>query len=269
MKTVKLKPKEGRRIQRGHPWVFSNELERTPGGLAPGELVDVLDHGGRFIGRGYINPHSLIAIRLLTRKQEPVDLDFLRRKISSAHVLRKRLCLGDSFRAVFSEGDGLPGLIVDKYAGTLVVQSLTAGIDALLDDILAALTEEYAPAAIVLRNDAAVREIEGLAREKGVVYGSVSGPVTIEESGINYRVDVLEGQKTGFFLDQRENRQTLRDFAQGRRTLDCFCYVGAWALSAARFGATEVIGLDSSEAAVKLATENAALNNLAVHFKTA
>lgn len=269
MKTVKLKPKEGRRIQRGHPWVFSNELERTPGGLAPGELVDVLDHGGRFIGRGYINPHSLIAIRLLTRKQEPVDLDFLRRKISSAHVLRKRLCLGDSFRAVFSEGDGLPGLIVDKYAGTLVVQSLTAGIDALLDDILAALTEEYAPAAIVLRNDAAARELEGLARETRVAYGSVSGPVMIQESGINYRVDVLEGQKTGFFFDQRENRQALRDFAQGRRALDCFCYVGAWALSAARFGATEVIGLDSSEAAVKRATENAALNNLAVHFKTA
>ena len=269
MKTVKLKKKEDRRILRGHPWVFSNELDRSPAECTPGEIVDVLDNTGRFIGRGTINPHSLIAVRLLTRKPEEINRDFFRKRIAAARSLRTRLGFGDSFRAIFSEGDDLPGLIVDKYAGTLVVQSSTAGIDGMLNEILAALQEEYAPTAIVLRNDTASREIEGLARETRVVHGTVSGPVTFEESGIKYRVDVLEGQKTGFFFDQRENRLALKEYVQGRRTLDCFCYVGAWALSAARFGAAEVIGLDSSEKAIALAAENAALNGLAAQFKKA
>ncbi len=258
MKTVKLKQKEERRILRGHPWVFSNELDRAPVEFTPGEIVDVLDNAGRFLGRGYINPHSLIAVRLLTRTREDINVGFFRRRIAAARSLRTLLGFGDSFRAVFSEGDHLPGLIVDKYAGTLVVQSSTAGIDRMLNEILVALKEEYAPEAIILRNDTESREIEGLVRETRVAHGSISGPVIFEESGITYRVDVLEGQKTGFFFDQRENRQALKGYVQSRRTLDCFCYVGAWALSAARFGATEVIGLDSSEKAIALATENAA-----------
>jgi 23S rRNA (cytosine1962-C5)-methyltransferase len=269
MKTVKLKKKEERRVLRGHPWVFSNELERSPSECAPGELVDVLDNSGRFIGRGAINPHSLIAVRLFTRIPEELNKDFFRRRIAAARSLRARLGFGDSFRAVFSEGDGLPGLIVDKYADTLVVQSSTAGIDGMLNEVLAALREEYAPTAIVLRNDTASRELEGLARETRVAQGAISGPVTFEESGIKYRADVLEGQKTGFFFDQRENRLALKEYARGRRTLDCFCYVGAWALSAARFGATETIGLDSSEKALALAAENASLNGLAAQFKKA
>jgi len=269
MKTVRLKQKEERRILRGHPWVFSNELARSPAEFAPGELVDVQDSAGRFIGRGYINPRSLIAVRLLTRTQEELDGDFFKRRISVARSLRTMLGFGDSYRAVFSEGDGLPGLIVDKYADTLVVQSSTAGIDAKLNEILQALLDEYAPTAIVLRNDTASREIEGLGRETRVVHGTVSGPVEFEEAGMKYRVDVLEGQKTGFFFDQRENRQALKDYARNRRTLDCFCYVGAWALSAARFGATEVIGLDSSEKAISLARSNAAANGLPAQFKEA
>jgi len=269
MKTVKLKQKEERRILRGHPWVFSNELDRAPVEFTPGEIVDVLDNAGRFLGRGYINPHSLIAVRLLTRTREDIDVGFFRRRIAAARSLRTLLGFGDSFRAVFSEGDHLPGLIVDKYADTLVVQSSTAGIDRMLNEILVALKEEYAPEAIILRNDTASREIEGLVRETRVAHGSISGPVIFEESGITYRVDVLEGQKTGFFFDQRENRQALKGYVKSRRTLDCFCYVGAWALSAARFGATEVIGLDSSEKAIALATENAAINGLSVQFKKA
>jgi 23S rRNA (cytosine1962-C5)-methyltransferase len=269
MKSVHLKQKEDRRILRGHPWVFSNELQRMSDAFAPGDIVDVRDASGRFVGRGYINPHSLIAVRILTRHQEEIDPAFLRRRISAARALRAEFGFGDSYRAVFSEGDGLPGLIVDKYAGTLVLQSLTAGIDRLQGDIIAALTEEYAPNAIVLRNDSGSRALEGLSQEKRVVHGAVNGPVTIEESGITYRVDVLEGQKTGFFFDQRENRLALRDYVRGRRTLDCFCYVGAWALTATRFGASEVVGLDSSEKAIGLATENAALNNLAARFRTA
>jgi 23S rRNA (cytosine1962-C5)-methyltransferase len=269
MKTVKLKQKEERRILRGHPWVFSNELDRAPVEFKPGEIVDVLDNAGRFLGRGYINPHSLIAVRLLTRTREDINVGFFRRRIAAARSLRTLLGFGDSFRAVFSEGDHLPGLIVDKYAGTLVVQSSTAGIDRMLNEILVALKEEYAPEAIILRNDTESREIEGLVRETRVAHGSISGPVIFEESGITYRVDVLEGQKTGFFFDQRENRQALKGYVQSRRTLDCFCYVGAWALSAARFGATEVIGLDSSEKAIALATENAGINGLSVQFKKA
>jgi 23S rRNA (cytosine1962-C5)-methyltransferase len=269
MKTIKLKKKEDRRILRGHPWVFSNEIERTPDGFDPGDIVDVLDSAGRFIGRGYINNRSLIAVRILTRKQEAIDRDFFHAKIKAARELRNAFGFGDSFRAVFSEGDGLPGLIVDKFGSTLVVQSSTAGIDRRLDDILAALIDEYAPGAIAIRNDTASRELEGLPQEKKVALGEIAGPVPFEESGLKYEIDVLEGQKTGFFLDQRENRQALQKLVTGRRTLDCFCYVGAWSLNAARFGAAEVTGIDSSRKAIEHAIANAALNGLSVNFKTA
>lgn len=269
MKTVKLKQKEERRVLRGHPWVFSNELQPAMDSFTPGDIVDVLDFSGAFVGRGYINPHTLIAVRLLTKKREDIDPAFFRKKISAARALRTTLGFGDSFRALFSESDGLPGLIVDKYADTLVIQSSTAGIDKLLDQIIPALQEEYSPDAIVLRNDSASREIEGLAQDTRVVQGAVTGPVVIEESGIRYNVDVLEGQKTGFFFDQRENRLALKDYVPGRRTLDCFCYVGAWALSAARFNASEVIGLDSSERAIALASQNATLNGLPAQFRKA
>jgi 23S rRNA (cytosine1962-C5)-methyltransferase len=266
MNIIKLKSREERRILRGHPWVFSNEIEKISPGLSPGELVDVVDHGNRFVGRGYINPRTLICVRLLTRKPEEIDEAFFRDKIEAARSLRTAFGFGESFRAVYGEGDGLPGLIVDKYADMLVVQSSTAGIDRLQDTIIAALREVYSPQAIVLRNDTASREIEGLAQETRVAAGNVSGPVAIEESGIKYQVDLLEGQKTGFFLDQRENRLALKDIVKGRRTLDCFCYVGAWSLTAARFGASGVTGLDSSEKAVDRATKNAALNGMNVKF---
>ena len=251
---------------RGHPWVFSNELQEIPAGLAPGEIVDVLDFSGRFVGRGSINPHTLIAVRILTRKREEIDAAFLLRRITAARDLRTRLEFGESFRAFYSEGDGLPGLIVDKYSDTLAVQSLTAGMERLLDTIITVLREVYSPRAIVLKNDTAAREIEGLERHTRVAFGPVPGPVIMEESGLQYKVDVLEGQKTGFFFDQRENRLALKELVKGRRTLDCFCYAGAWALNAARFGASEVIGIDSSEKAVTIARENAALNNLSVRF---
>jgi 23S rRNA (cytosine1962-C5)-methyltransferase len=269
LKTIKLKKKEERRMERGHPWIFSNELQRTTDTFAPGELVDVQDASGRFLGRGYINPHTLIAIRILTRKQEEIDRAFFRKRIAAAHALRTMLGFGDSFRAIFSEGDGLPGLIVDKYADSLVIQASTAGIDKLLDDIIPALQEEYSPRAIVLRNDTGSREIEGLAQEKRVALGEINGPVEFDESGIRYAVDVLEGQKTGFFFDQRENRLAIKDYVRGKRTLDCFCYVGAWALSAARLGASEVTGLDASERAIALASQNAKLNGLDAQFKKA
>lgn len=249
--------------------MFSNELRELPRELVPGDIVDVLDVSGRFIGRGYINPRSLIAVRILTRNLEEINTDFIRKRILAARELRTRLGFGESYRAVYSEGDGLPGLIVDKYSNTLVVQSLTAGIDRLLGEITGVLKEIFTPEAIVLRNDSASRALEGLPLEKRVIEGSILGPVTIEESGIVYQVDVLEGQKTGFFFDQRENRQTLKDYVVGQRVLDCFCYVGAWSLSAARFGASEITGLDSSEIAIKFASENAARNGLPACFRKA
>lgn len=266
MRTLKLKKKESRRVLRGHPWVFSNELQEVPADLSAGAVVDLLDDSGGFVGRGYFNPRTLIAVRILTRRQEAIDGAFFRGRIDRARAMRERLGFGEAYRAVFSEGDGLPGLIVDRYRDTLVVQSLTAGIDRAADGILAALREVYAPEAIVVRNDAPSRELEGLPLEKKVVLGEVGGPVLFEESGIRYAADVLEGQKTGFFFDQRENRLALRGLVEGRRTLDCFCYVGAWALSAAKFGAAEVIGIDASEKAVALAEENAERNGLAARF---
>ncbi|HMK42992.1 MAG TPA: hypothetical protein VK445_02525, partial [Dissulfurispiraceae bacterium] len=152
MKSIRLKPKEERRVLRGHPWIFSNEIEPAPVSLVPGETVDVLDHAGRFIGRGYINPQSLIAVRLLTRTREEIDRTFFLKRIAAARARRAALGFGDSYRAVFSEGDGIPGLIVDKYADALVIQSLTAGIDRFMNDIVAALQEEFSPSAIILRN---------------------------------------------------------------------------------------------------------------------
>lgn len=269
MRTIKLKKKEERRLQRGHPWVFSNEIEDLPRDATPGELVEVTDHRGEFLGRGYLNPRSLIACRILTRKQESIDESFFSGRIRRARELRERLGYGRSFRAVFSEGDGLPGLIVDKYEDVLAVQCSTAGMDRLTPTILAALEEVYSPTAIVLRNDSGSRELEGLALGVSVAKGIVDGPVTFEESGLKYQADLREGQKTGFFFDQRENRQALRTLVPGLRTLDCFCYVGAWALSAAKFGASEVIGIDASERAIALARENARLNDLLAQFAVA
>lgn len=269
MRTLKLKKKEERRILRGHPWVFSNELEQVPKDAVPGEVVDVADHAGRFLGRGYLNARSLIAVRILTRKQEEIDAAFFTGRISTARDLRLQLGFGDSFRAVFSEGDGLAGLIVDKYGSALVAQFLTAGIEVQSDNVIAALREVYEPSSIVLRNDSAARELEGLPRTVTVLGDPVTGPVEFEESGLRYAVDVVEGQKTGFFFDQRENRQALRDLVRGRQVLDCFCYVGAWAITAAKFGASDVTGIDASEGAAALARQNAARNGVQANFLVA
>jgi 23S rRNA (cytosine1962-C5)-methyltransferase len=266
MRTLRLKKKEERRVQRGHPWIFSNELQEVPADVPAGEIVDIASADGSFIGRGYFNPATLIAVRLLARHQVTIDAEFLKERIVRARELREALGFGGSCRAVFSEGDGLPGLIVDRLGETLVVQSLTAGMDRLQNDILAVLSDVYAPTAVVLRNDGPSRLLEGLVQEVRVAGGTVDGPVEFEESGIRYRADVLAGQKTGFFFDQAENRLAIRGLVKGRRTLDCFCYVGAWALTAAKAGASEVTGIDASADAVRLASENAALNGLQARF---
>lgn len=258
METVHLK--RTKRLLAGHLWVFSNELSENPKKYAPGSLVEVHDMKNACLGTGYINPHSLIAIRLLSRGKATVDKAFIRLGIRRALELRKRFFDGaDAFRAVFSEGDYLPGLIVDRYGPCLVVQFLTLGIEMLRETILEVLDELFAPETIVLRNDSRVRRLEGLQLEKAVVKGDLKNLPVIREDGVLFEIDPLEGQKTGFFLDQRMNRISLKRFVRGGTGLDLFSYSGAWAMQCAAVGAV-VSCVDSSGKALGLASGNAALN---------
>lgn len=258
---LKLKRAALVRVKRGHPWIFSNELESTPMRIEPGSLVSVVTHQGDWIGRGYFNLNSQIRVRLLTRDLHPIDQSFFSARIAAADRLRQRLDPGSTvYRAVFSEGDGLPGLIVDRYHDVLVAQSLTAGIDQLLEPIGAALTAQFNPRAIVLRADSPVRRLEGIPLESRVLSGQLPGEIVIEKNGLRFEIDVMKGQKTGYFLDQSENHRAIMSLAEGARVLDAFCYHGAFGLHGARAGARSVLGIDESEAALALARRNAARN---------
>ncbi len=269
MKTLRLKKKEDRRIRRGHPWAFSNEFEEIPHGLVPGEIVRVADYAGRIVGEGYANPHTLIAVRLLTRGEEPFTTALLKKRIWDAKALRERFypsrCgsgngSAGSWRAVYSESDFLPGLIVDKYKDWLCVQVSTQGMERLLPDVLDALKEVYNPAGIILRNDSKLRALEGLQTEKKVVFGEYAGRTEIGLDGLRMRADLLEGQKTGFFLDQADNYSMLENISRGSEVLDLFCHTGAWGISALLAGANGAVFVDSSEGALAMAGENAELN---------
>lgn len=259
--TVTLRRGEDKRIRSGHLWVFSNEIDSVEGDVAPGDAVDVRDASGRLLGTGYVNPHSLIAVRLVSRSRVDISKDFLAKRIGDALAVRERLWPGErSWRGVYGEADLLPGLIVDRYDSVVVVQSTTAGIDRRLDAIVEILEEAVSPSAIVIRNDSAIRKYEGLPVEKRVAMGALSGPVAIEQDGHRFLVDVLEGQKTGFFFDQRENRRATAHLARGQDVLDCCCYTGAWSVYAAAAGATSVTGVDTSEPALALAERNVELS---------
>jgi 23S rRNA (cytosine1962-C5)-methyltransferase len=252
-----------RRLLLGHPWVFSNEIMSDLREFEPGSLVDVYTHGKTFVGRGYVNPHSLIAVRLLSPRREAIDGAFFRRRIEAALRRREQLYHGaQSYRLVYSEGDFLPGLIVDRYADHLVLQALTLGMDLRLEAICEALEGLIQPQAIVARNDVGIRTLEGLGLEKKLLRGTLQAPVEIWEQDVRFRVDPWEGQKTGFYLDQRENRCSLRPLLRSRRVLDAFCYSGAWGLHAARAGATEVLGVDESSKAIQWASDQARDNDL-------
>ncbi len=262
MRTIRLKKNEDRRVRAGHLWIFSNEITDLEKDFEPGEIVDVIGHASGYLGRGYINPHSLIAVRLLTRGREAIDKDFFAARIRRALDFRRRLFPGEeTYRVVFGESDGLPGLVIDKYADVLVVQISTLGMKALLDEILGALPEAgLEPKAIVLRSDTPMAALEGFEGETRLLAGEAPSPVRIEQDGLKFDVDVLEGQKTGFYLDQRENRRVTAGLLKGLRVLDCFCYSGAWSIYAAKAGAKSVKGIDSSERATEAATANAELN---------
>jgi len=263
IRTLRLKKKEDRRIRRGHPWVFSNELSDRTAGLEPGELVEVADFTGRPVGVGYANPHTLIAVRMLSGRGEALSPGFLRERVAAARALRERLCPGRrAYRAVYSESDMLPGLIVDRYGGWLSVQVLTAGMERMMAEVMDALTDVHAPEGIVLRNDSPLRKLEGLDTYARVERGRLPEAVRVNVSGLEFEVDLLHGQKTGFFLDQADNYRLLDGVGKGAKVLDLFCHTGPWSLYAARAGAGPVLGVDSSQRAVDSAVGNARINGL-------
>ena len=261
MTRVTLHKGRERRPLSGHPWIYRGEIHRIEGDPAPGDLVEVKDARGRFVGRGYVNPRSQISVRLLTWEDEAIDEAFLRRRVQSAMDLRKR-CVADAeaYRVIFGEADLLPGLIVDRYGDILVVQFLTAGIEALRGPLVEVLLSLLQPRGIYARNDAPARELEGLERTSGFLYGQFETMLQISEGEVRFWVDIAAGQKTGLFLDQRENRLRVRSFAEGREVLDAFCYSGGFGLHAAAAGARSVLGVELSKDAAALAVKNAELN---------
>ena len=261
---ITLKKNEDRRIKAGHPWVFSNEIARIDGTPQPGGAAELYDAGGGLIGCGYHNPHSLIACRLLAHGQVAIDtVEFFQQRIEAA--LRHRRALYpdlETFRMVYGESDFLPGLVVDKYGDYLSLQLLSAGMDRRREQIVAALCNLLAPKGIIARNDVAVRTMEGLSEGVELLYGELPERVTMQENGLTFELDLRHGQKTGGFLDQKENHLLLQGISAGKDVLDCFCYSGSWAAHAGFFGARSVLGLDISERAVAQAGRNAALNGL-------
>jgi 23S rRNA (cytosine1962-C5)-methyltransferase len=263
MAKVILTKHRSNRIECGHPWVFKTEIDRIEGDFSPGDMVDVVSFKGRFLGRGYINPRSQITVRILTYdKDEPIDEEFFKRRIMDALKYRQTLGFSGSFRVVYGEADFLPALIVDKFEDILVVQTLALGMDRFKPVIVEVLKEVFNPVGIYERNDVPVRELEGLSQQKGPLYGDFEPVTVIEENGLKFYVDVENGQKTGYFLDQKENRRAIAPLVRGADVLECFCYTGSFALCAAFFGARSVMAYDASKEAVELARKNAELNNL-------
>ena len=265
---VTLKKGEGRTIKAGGMWIFDNEIESIMGSFTDGDIVVIHDFDGYPMGKGFINRNSRIEVRLLTRnsKQE-IDGEFLKQRVKDAWEYRKKTVDTSSCRVIFGEADFLPGLVIDKFSDVLVVESLALGIDRFKLQIVDLLKEILAEDGIKIkgvyeRSDAKVRLNEGMERVKGFIGEEFDTNVEITENGVKYIVDVKDGQKTGFFLDQKYNRLAIQKLCRGARVLDCFTHTGSFALNAGIAGAREVIGVDASQLAVDQATENAKLNGL-------
>lgn len=261
---VVLKRGEEKDIYAGHIWIYDNEVEKTEGQINGGDIVDVVASNGAFVGKGYINPKSKILIRLMTRRREEIDDEFIKERLNEAFSYRDKLGFNknekSAFRACFGEADMLPALIVDKFADVVVIQTLALGIDKFKSVIVDTIKEYYHPRCIYERNDVGLREKEGLEQKTGVLYGEEPGITEIEENDIKLLVDVVGGQKTGYFLDQKENRAAIKPYCKGAEVLDCFCHTGGFALNAANFGATNVEAVDISETALEMVKKNAELN---------
>jgi len=259
---IHLRRKEEIRVASGHPWIFSNEIETISGNPAAGDVVEILTAGGRSVGVAFYNPHSLIAARLISATPVEIDRTFFRRKIEQALSLRTiTYPTSGVFRLVHGESDFLPGLVVDKFDDTLVVQTFSYGMDCRLPTICEALDDVLHPSCIVERNESPLRALESLPERRRTIAGTPRAQV-IEDLGIRYGFHPLEGQKTGFFLDQRENRLLARRYCVQARVLDCFCNDGGFALNAARGGATSVLAVDSSGDEIQRAEGNAQLNGI-------
>jgi 23S rRNA (cytosine1962-C5)-methyltransferase len=263
---VILKKGKEKPLLRGHPWVFSGAVAKVEGDVTLGDIGEVYSMEGQFLGMGHLNPHSQILFRILTQKKEQLNKQFFRERISKAAVLREKWLKGktNAYRMVNGEGDLLPGLIVDCYGETFVLQCLTAGMERLKGLLTDLLVDDFLPQSIYERSDVATRREEGLPEVSGLLYGKdVPDYVETEEYGCRFRINVKRGQKTGFYLDQRENRFALKGLSQGKKILDCFCYTGAFSIHTGLGGAKEVTLIDSSEEALGMAEEHFDLNHLA------
>lgn len=262
MTKVYLNKKINPRIAQGHPWIYNNEVDRIAGPIEPGDIVEVYFFDGQLAGRGYINPNSQIIIRLLTRKREEIDAPFFYEKIKTAWAYRQQLGYTENCRLVFGEADGLPALIIDKFNDYFVLQTLSLGIDIWKPAIVEALQKIFSPKGIYERNDVPVRELEGLTQVKDFLTDPFPTEIIIKENDLQFYVNIETGQKTGYFLDQQDNRRAIKDIVKGADVLGAFTYTGTFEIHAAHYGAKSVLGIDISEGAVAQANKNAALNKL-------
>ncbi|MHB1514455.1 MAG: class I SAM-dependent rRNA methyltransferase [Acidiferrobacteraceae bacterium] len=264
---LRLRRHEDRRIRLGHPWVFSNEVDTdaTPlGAFEPGQPAVVQSATGDVLGSVYVNPASLICARIVSpRPDQPLDASVLERRLAAALRLRESLFSTPYYRLAFAESDALPGLVVDRYGAQLVVQITTAGMERLKDDVVAVLARLLAPKGILLRNDLPLRALEGLSQYVAVAHGEVPEETGIVENGCHFSVPLLTGQKTGWFFDQRANRERMTRYVRGLRVLDLFSYLGSWGVMAARAGATDVLCVDTSASATAQIERHAQNNGVA------
>lgn len=261
MYIVKLKRNEEKNVINGFPWIYANEVASISGKDIQGSVCKVISFDERFIGIGFINHASKIIVRMLANSEVEVDKNFFYQRIKNSNDYRLSLGYSNNYRVVFGESDFLPGLIVDKYGDYLSVQFLSLGMEIRKQMIVEILVDIFKPLGIYERSDVSVRIKEGLKEQKGLLYGSVPEKVMIEENGIKLYVDIINGQKTGYFLDQKENRDNIKYYVAEKKVLDCFCNVGGFSLNAAKHNAKEIISLDISQRAIDSVIENAQLND--------
>lgn len=270
---VRIKKGEGRTVKKGGAWIYDNEIEKITGEFENGDIVTVEDFDGYILGKGFINTNSTITVRMMSRKKDiEIDAAFIKARVKEAVAYREKTVDMSSCRLIFGEADFLPGIVIDKFSDVLVVQSLALGIDRFKEIIVEALKEELALLGMEIhgvyeRSDARVRLKEGMERIKGFIGAPFETKVPIIENGVKYMVDVAEGQKTGFFLDQKYNRLAIQRLCKNAKVLDCFTHTGSFALNAGIAGANEVLGVDASELGVEQARENAQLNGLSDRVK--
>ncbi|MEO6720165.1 MAG: class I SAM-dependent rRNA methyltransferase [Ferruginibacter sp.] len=266
MKSIILNKNISRRVENGHPWIFANEVNTGKAldtAAKAGEIVEVYTHDKKFIGKGYVNPKSQIMVRLLTRdKGEKIDEDFFYNRILRAWAYRKKLGYTENCRLIFGEADELPQLIIDKFNDYFVLQTLALGIDVWKPAIIKALEKIFSPKGIYERNDVPIRELEGMEQQKGFLSAEFDTNIVINENAIKINVDIATGQKTGYFLDQQDNRKAIQNIVKGADVLGVFSYTGSFEINAAKYGARSVLGLDISQNAIDMCNKNAELNGV-------